>query len=107
MGYRRSCWSSEAGQLAFGTDGAVSEARPEPSEEGAAVSDKRREELGLRTIVVSGRGALKKPLTDEERERLRDRIHQLLADLEDTVIRDGADQELLDGIDRKRRQLWE
>lgn len=71
------------------------------------MSDKDREAKALRTIVVSGRAALAKAETDEDRERIQDRVHELLADLEAAVIRDGADPEMLEAIERKRRQLWE
>lgn len=71
------------------------------------MSDKSNEELALRTIVVSGRSALGKIDDPDERERIQERIHELLADLEAVVIRDGADEELLAQIEHKRRQLWD
>lgn len=71
------------------------------------MSDKQREERALRTIVVSGRAALAKANDGAERERIQDRVHELLADLEDMVIHDGADEEMLAAIERKRRQLWD
>lgn len=71
------------------------------------MSDRSREELALRTIVVSGRSALKKARDDEERQRIQERVHELLADLESMVIRDGSDEKLLALIERKRSQLWD
>ena len=71
------------------------------------MTDKQREVMALRTIVVSGRSALSKTTEPDERERIQDRVHDLLAELEQQVIRDGADQELLSAIERKRRQLFD
>ena len=71
------------------------------------MSDKGNEERALRTIVVSARSALRVARSDEERERIQDRVHDLLAELEQIVIRDGADPELLETIERKRRRLWD
>ena len=71
------------------------------------MAHKQREATALRTIVVSGRAALSKTTKPDERERIQDRVHDLLAELEQQVIRDGADEELLTAIERKRRQLFD
>lgn len=71
------------------------------------MTDRSREELALRAIVVSGRSALRKTRDLAERERIQGRVHELLADLESAVIRDGGDPDLLALIERKRRQVWD
>lgn len=71
------------------------------------MSDKAREVSSLRTIVVSGRAALRKARDARDTERIQDRVHELLADLEESVLRDGADPDVLAAIERKRRDLWE
>jgi len=71
------------------------------------VSEKQREERALRTIVVSARAALAKADSPEAKERIQDRVHELLADLEEHVMGDGADPNMLAAIEQKRRQLYE
>ena len=71
------------------------------------MGDKRRELLALRTIVESGRSALRKTSSVEGRERIKDRITELMAELEERVIRDGADPEVLARLDDARRGVWE
>ena len=70
------------------------------------MGNKRRELLALRAIVVSGRTALLKLSTADARERMKDRITELLSELEETVIRDGADPEVLARLDHARRDIW-
>ena len=71
------------------------------------MSDKASEERALRTIKVSGQSALDGADDPSKRDQVRDRIDSLLADLEGTVIRDGADKDVLSDIEGSRRQLWE
>ncbi len=71
------------------------------------MGDKQREILAIRAILVSGRAALVKTPSREGREAIRDRITALLADLEEAVIRDGADPEVLARLDAARREVWE
>jgi hypothetical protein len=71
------------------------------------VSDRDREIRALRVIAVSGRAALARAGAPEERERLRQRVHELLADLEQEVIRDGAEERILAAIEHERRRIWE
>jgi hypothetical protein len=71
------------------------------------MGDKRRELLALRAIVVSGRAALKKTSEAEARERIMDRVTDLLSELEEMVIRDGADAEVLARLDHARAAVWE
>jgi hypothetical protein len=71
------------------------------------VSDKQREKQALRTIVVSGRAALRQASTDESADQVRQRTDHLLAGLADAVRRDGADPEVLTDIDAERRRLKE
>ena len=69
------------------------------------MSDVEREALLLRTIRVSALAALKKLMTVEDRDALRDRADALLAELEEQVIRDGADETILLAIDETRREI--
>jgi uncharacterized heparinase superfamily protein len=71
------------------------------------VADKNTGKLALRTIVVSGRAALAKVTDPGERQRIEDRIRDLLAQLEARVIAEGADEEMLEAIERSRQHLWE
>jgi hypothetical protein len=71
------------------------------------VSEKDRERRALNVISVSGRSALQKATDSEDRERIRDRVHELLADLEQQVIRDGADPDILATVERERRRIFE
>jgi hypothetical protein len=71
------------------------------------MGDKRRELLALRAILVSGRAGIRHTGTDEDRERVKDRVTELLALLEEAVIRDGADAEVLARIEEARAAVWE
>ena len=71
------------------------------------MSDRERQLKALRTIVVSGRSALAKARDPADRENLRGRVHELLADLEQEVIRNGADAGILAALERERRQVYE
>jgi hypothetical protein len=71
------------------------------------VTDKEREAFYLRTIRVSALSALRKPITVENRERVADRADELLAELEERVIRDGADEQILAAIEQTRRDIRE
>ena len=71
------------------------------------MGNKRRELLELRAIVVSGRAALLKTPAADDRDLIKDRLTELLAQLEATVIRDGADAEVLARLDAARREVWE
>lgn len=71
------------------------------------MGDKRRELLALRAIVVSGRAALVKTTDPDGREAIKDRVTELLAELEEGVARDGADAEVLARLDAARREVWE
>jgi hypothetical protein len=72
-----------------------------------AVGDKQHELRALRTIVVSGRAALHKASNPAERERITERVTELLADLEEVVIRDGADSEVISALEEARRKAWD
>jgi hypothetical protein len=69
------------------------------------VTDKQRQALELRAIVVSTRAALLKG----DAARVRERSDGLMADLESKLIRDGADAntEILANIEAARRELWD
>ena len=69
--------------------------------------DKRRELLAVRAIVASGRNALLKTPNPGERDRIRDRVPELLGQLEEALDRDGADAEVLSRLDEARRMAWE
>lgn len=71
------------------------------------MGDTRRELLALRAIVVSGRAALQKTADPKDRQRVKDRVNELLAELEDAIIQDGADPEVLALLDKARRDVWE
>jgi hypothetical protein len=71
------------------------------------MSDKQREALMLRTIRVSAMSALQKPLRPGDREHLQDRADELLARLEEMVIRDGGDEQILAMIEETRRDIHE
>jgi hypothetical protein len=68
------------------------------------VSDTAREALALRAIVVSGRAALR-TTSDAEREAVQDRIDELLAQLEEIVIRNGGNEAILAAIEAERRSM--
>ena len=63
--------------------------------------------LALRAIVVSGRAALRKTLDQHDREHIRARITDLLAQQEERLLRDGADAEALAYLEKARRDGWE
>ena len=63
--------------------------------------------LDLRSIVVSGRAALLKTASPDGRERIKDRVTELLAELEAAVIRDGANPEVLARLEEARRAVWD
>ena len=67
----------------------------------------KRELLALRAIVVSGRAALLKTPGADDRERIKNRVTELFAELEETVLRDGADAEVLTLLEEARRDVWE
>jgi hypothetical protein len=70
------------------------------------MSNEKREALLLRAIVVTGHNALARTPPDA-REAVEDRIDELLADLEATVIRDGGNQAIIDAIEAHRRRIRE
>ncbi len=70
------------------------------------MTDQERMALALRTIVVTSREA-RRGTPVERRESLQARTHELLADLEETVIRDSGDPTILADIERERRRIWE
>ena len=67
----------------------------------------QRELLALRAIVVSARAALRKTPGADDRETIKNRITELLAELEETVVRNGADAVVLALLDEARRGLWD
>ena len=69
--------------------------------------NQRRDILALRAIVVSGRAALLKVAAADDREVIKARITELLAELEESVITDGADAEVLNRLAEARREAWE
>jgi hypothetical protein len=71
------------------------------------MENKRHQLLALRAIVVSGRAALLKTTTTDAPEQIRARLTELLAQLEETFIRDGADAEMLARVDVAKREVWE
>jgi hypothetical protein len=48
-----------------------------------------------------------KTRSPEGRERIKDRVTELMAELEEQVIRDGADAEVLARVDDARRAVWD
>lgn len=71
------------------------------------MADMRREERALEVIAVSGRAAITKATDPDDREQLRYRTHELLADLERELIEHGPDEGILARIERERRHIWE
>jgi hypothetical protein len=71
-----------------------------------AMSDQDRQAFELRAILVSARAA-RRDTAGEDLEALRSRTHELLAKLEDRVLRDGGDVKILAGIEGARRGLWD
>jgi hypothetical protein len=69
------------------------------------VTEKEREARRLRVIRVSSLSALAKPMSPENRHALQDRADDLLARLEEAVIRDGGDEEILGAIEQTRRDV--
>jgi hypothetical protein len=65
----------------------------------------QNDQLRLRTIMVSGRSALKQTGDSRQQERIRGRMVHLLASLEESVRRDGADPGVLAAIRRMRREV--
>jgi hypothetical protein len=70
------------------------------------MGDKAREALELRAILVSTRAALAHPPPGEQ-ERIKTTATELLARLEQSVIRDGGHADMIAAIDAARRSLWE
>ena len=71
------------------------------------MSDKARQSLELRAIEVSTRAALRKNSEPGAIKQIEVVSAELLARLEERVIRDGGEPDLLDAIERARRALWE
>lgn len=71
------------------------------------MGDTRRELLTLRAIVVSGRAALRSTASPDGRERINDRVTELLADLEEAVLRGGANPDVLARLEEARREVWD
>jgi hypothetical protein len=71
------------------------------------MGDTRRELLAMRTIIVSGRVALRSTASPDGQERIKERVTQMLAELEEAVIRDGANPEVLARLEQARREVWE
>ena len=71
------------------------------------MSDKHRELLELRAIVVSTKAALRSVASEEDVERVKDTSTELLARLEGKVIRDGADPEVIAAVEAARHELWD
>jgi hypothetical protein len=68
------------------------------------MANDKRQELLLRAIVISGRSALART-PPESREAVEDKVDELLADLEETVIRDGGNEAILAAIGAHRRRI--
>ncbi len=66
--------------------------------------DSKRQALALKAVIVSGRAALR-DTAGPERQRVHDRIDELLARLEEMMIRDGGDDEVLAAIRAERRRI--
>ena len=61
--------------------------------------------LRLRTIVVSGRSALSNTRDRRQQQHIRRRMVELLGALEDSIMRDGADPDMLSSIQQLRIKL--
>ena len=61
--------------------------------------------LRLRTIVVSGSSALSKTRDRRQQQHIRGRMVELLGALEDSIMRDGADPDMLSSIRQVRTEL--
>jgi hypothetical protein len=64
------------------------------------------DQLRLRTIVVSATDAMQTVHDPVGRELIQARIFELLDDLRDRIVRDGADSVLLAQIEQLRRTRW-
>jgi hypothetical protein len=64
------------------------------------------DQLRLRTIVVSATDAMQTVHDPVGRELIQARIFELLDDLRDRIMRDGADSVLLAQIEQLRRTRW-
>lgn len=73
------------------------------------MTDIEREALELRVIATSARAALTSQAGDDPlaADRIRRRGDELLANLEQRVIREGGNDELLRRIDEERHRLSE
>lgn len=71
------------------------------------MSDKNREVLELKAIQVSTRAALAKAPSHEMRERIRTTSTELLGRLQESVLRDGADPEMIEAVEQARRENWD
>jgi hypothetical protein len=80
---------------------------PAPAVMRGAIGDKGHELLAIQAVVISGRNALAKTPELEDRERIKDRIRELLGQLAEGFIRDGADAEVLARLEEARRGPWE
>lgn len=78
-----------------------------PRAMGMTVRNEQRQLLALRAIVVSGRAALLKNPAADAREHIRVRILELLAELKESINRDGADAEVLARLEEARRDVSE
>ena len=63
--------------------------------------------MSLRAITVSARAALAHATDEAQRARIRDRADELLAELERSVLLDGADPAVLRSVQRERHTLRE
>jgi hypothetical protein len=70
------------------------------------MTDAEREALELRAIVVSTRVALASEVGPDDRERIKTTSTELLAQLLERVISDGADPRVMANIQAARRDLW-
>jgi hypothetical protein len=70
------------------------------------MSDAAREVLELRAILVSTRAALRHT-EPADLPALRTTADELLARLEERVIRDGANPQILAAIHDSRRTMWD
>jgi hypothetical protein len=69
------------------------------------MAKRRRDLLALRAIVVSGRAALLKTPDTVGRDQIKKRILELLVELEEGLIRDGADAEVVALVKDAHRQF--
>jgi hypothetical protein len=71
------------------------------------MSDKKREVLELKAIQVSTRSALAKAGSDQDRDGIKTMSTELLGRLEGSVLRDGADPEMIEAVEDARRENWD